>query len=265
MQVPRRFVILAAPRTGSNMLCSLLGSHPDILCHHELFNPAGMYYALPLRNTQFQLARSTLERDQDPLGFLDTVWQTPLAHACVGFKMTYQQNPTVFSAVLAAPDIKKIILRRENAVKSYVSKIVAEHCGIWESYLDAPVDEMVASDSGAHQPPRQSGLPAKDLQFEIALDQLQHDIAFNARYYGHIESVLRDTQQDFLQVHYEELQEKATQAALLRYLSCIYRPLSAQSRKQNPPDLRQRVKNFDQLLLQCKNENIRRQLCQLQS
>ena len=36
-----RFVILAAPRSGSNLLCTLLNSHPEILCHHEVFNPVG--------------------------------------------------------------------------------------------------------------------------------------------------------------------------------------------------------------------------------
>ena len=36
-----RFVILAAPRSGSNLLCTLLDSHPEILCHHEVFNPVG--------------------------------------------------------------------------------------------------------------------------------------------------------------------------------------------------------------------------------
>ena len=32
------------------MLCTLLGSHRDVLCHHELFNPDGAYYALVLNH-----------------------------------------------------------------------------------------------------------------------------------------------------------------------------------------------------------------------
>src|SRR4051794_40219654 len=63
--VPTRFVILAAPRTGSNMLVTLLGSHPDVLCHHELFNDTGIYYAVPLRGGGFDLG--TMEdRLHDP-------------------------------------------------------------------------------------------------------------------------------------------------------------------------------------------------------
>ena len=37
------------------MLCTLLGSHEDVLCHHELFNPRGVYYALELRDGTFDL------------------------------------------------------------------------------------------------------------------------------------------------------------------------------------------------------------------
>jgi hypothetical protein len=62
-----RFVIVAARRTGSNLLCTLVGSHADVLCHHELFNPGGIYYALPLRNGGFSLG-TIEERDADPLG-----------------------------------------------------------------------------------------------------------------------------------------------------------------------------------------------------
>ena len=37
-----RFVILAAPRTGSNLLCTLLDAHSRILCHHEILNRAAL-------------------------------------------------------------------------------------------------------------------------------------------------------------------------------------------------------------------------------
>jgi LPS sulfotransferase NodH len=65
-----RFVILAAPRTGSNWLCSLLNSHPDVLCHHELFNPSGVFYALGHRDGALDLGTPE-ERDRRPLAFLE--------------------------------------------------------------------------------------------------------------------------------------------------------------------------------------------------
>jgi len=33
-----RFVILNAARTAA-IICTLLNSHPEVLCHHEIFNP----------------------------------------------------------------------------------------------------------------------------------------------------------------------------------------------------------------------------------
>lgn len=72
---PTRFVILAASRTGSNMLCAILDWHPAVLCHHELFNPTGIYYALPLRDGDFSLG--TLPRCMSPVSS-----RTPATFAC---------------------------------------------------------------------------------------------------------------------------------------------------------------------------------------
>ena len=237
----RRFVILAAPRSGSNMLCSMLDSHPDILCHHELFNPSGIFYALPLRDSDSQASQEMQgrmqERDRDPLAFLaEQVWQRHGEKSVVGFKMTYQQNLAVFQAVLAAPEIQKIVLRRNNAVKSYVSKLVAEQSGVWEDYGQAR----------RHEP----------LQLELNLEHLQQDLAFNQRYYALIETSLRDTQQAYLQVQYEHLMDCACQRTMLDYLACQYVPLHTRSRKQNPSDLRQRVKNYGQILEQCQDPDL---------
>ena len=65
-----RFVILAAPRSGSNQLCTLLNSHPEILCHHEVYNPSAIFYALDLRDGTIELGTRD-ERDWRPLEFLE--------------------------------------------------------------------------------------------------------------------------------------------------------------------------------------------------
>ena len=80
-----RFVILAAPRTGSNMLCTMLDSHPSILCHHEVYNPKGIRLALSRRNTDFTLGTIT-ERECAPEQFLERIWSEDRGYSCVGFK-----------------------------------------------------------------------------------------------------------------------------------------------------------------------------------
>jgi hypothetical protein len=129
-------VILAAPRTGSNMMCTLLGSHPDVLCHHELFNPRGVFYALDLRDGSFDLG-GIEERDRDPLAFLERVWAADLGHTHVGFKMTHRQNEAVLDAVLRDTDVRKIVLRRKNRVRTFVSKRISEELDQWEVYGEA--------------------------------------------------------------------------------------------------------------------------------
>ena len=72
----RPFVILAAPRTGSNMLCTLLNSHPAITCHHEIFNPRGVFprtYASQPRPWTAIVGRSGTA---NPLSFLEQFWKT---------------------------------------------------------------------------------------------------------------------------------------------------------------------------------------------
>jgi LPS sulfotransferase NodH len=93
-------VILAAPRTGSNLLCTLLNSHPDVLCHHELQH----------------------------------VWQATEGASSVGFKMTRGQNETVMRSLVEDSSILKILLYRKNRLKTFVSEQIARQIGQWEAY-----------------------------------------------------------------------------------------------------------------------------------
>jgi len=238
-----RFVILAVPRSGSNMLCSLLNSHSNILCHHELYNPNGIFYALHLRGTGFQLAGSIRRRDESALKFLSQVWQYHEGTSCVGFKMTHKQNLDVFHTVLTDPRVKKIILKRKNVVKTYVSKLLAENSGAWEDYSE--------------------GNPEAKYQVSIDLTQLQYDQSFNQGYYQEIISKLNETKQEYFQINYESLSHINTQQEFLNFLQQEYQPLTTQSRKQNPMDLRLLVSNFNELLQQSSDREFLQQLTAL--
>ncbi|MFC3032185.1 hypothetical protein ACFOEE_06615 [Pseudoalteromonas fenneropenaei] len=224
----QRFVILSAPRSGSNMLCSMLQSHSDILCHHEVFNPTGMFYALPLRNTSFSLASSIAERDAAPFKVLEAIWHESMGHNAVGFKMTHQQQPDIFEAVVNDPSIKKIVLKRNNPLQVHVSKLVAEHTGVWENYHSDP------------EPVR--------CQVMVNKAELAADIAKNQAYYQALSQCLATTQQTYCAVDYETLLSEATQARILDFLGVRRLRLKAASRKQAPDDLRRVIRNYEQLL-----------------
>lgn len=224
-----RFVIVAARRTGSNFLCSLLGSHPDVLCHHELFNPSGSFYALGLRDTGFSLG-TVEERNADPLAFLERTWQHDLGKRCVGFKMTRGQDPQVIAAVLADARVRVIVLRRANRLKTFVSELRAQLTRRWEVYDVSDIDASC---------PRVRVDPA-------ALDAY---VATNEAFYGEVDAALARSGSPVLRVTYERLGDADEQRRVLAFLGLRTDgvALNAASVKQNSCDLRDLVENADAL------------------
>ena len=169
------FVILAAPRTGSNLLCSLLDSHPEILCHHELFNPDGIFTSLSMRHLSNPFG-DLAERDHDPLGLLQRVWHAGDMSQVnsVGFKWTRGENPTILEHVLNETTIKKIVLRRRNRVKTFVSEKIAQRTQQWEVYerrdlIEAPMIHVDVSELRTHAKMNEAFY--RDLDLAVAASQ----------------------------------------------------------------------------------------------
>jgi LPS sulfotransferase NodH len=242
-----RFVILAAPRSGSNMLCTYLNSHSEILCHHEIFNPDGIFYALHLRATSFGLG-SIEERDSDPLAFLNRVWREDFGRLCVGFKLTHRQNEAVFYSVLRDATVKKIILQRKNRIKRFVSFLIAEKTGEWEAY-------------------GQSDRPERPTKVEVDLSALYNHIELNNAYYSEVEDILRSSGQPFLSIAYEELLAGDLKEQLLGFLGVAtnVEALKVQSVKQNSNDLRDLISNFSELEMSLLGSDLEAELHSLRS
>ncbi|MEP7006374.1 MAG: hypothetical protein ABI810_10340 [Sphingomonas bacterium] len=220
---PVRFVIFAAPRTGSNLLCSLLNAHPDILCHHGLFNPDGVHLARDRGGTG-----DVAERDRDPAAFLDTVWASCTDARAIGFKMNRDENIEAAEALLHDPGVLKILLKRRNRVRTYVSEEIARRTGVWETY-----DERAESE-----------IPALRVE---AGDLIRHS-DLNAAYYAAIESSLGAMGQTWLETEYEALAERSEMARILAFLGVeASSALPAASYKRGPADLGAVVANFDEL------------------
>jgi hypothetical protein len=224
-----RFVIVAARRTGSNLLCTLLGSHADVLCHHELFNPGGIFYDLSLRESGFSLG-SMAERSADPLAFLARVWDQNLDKRCVGFKMTRGQDPSVLDALFADAKVRVIVLRRANRIKAFVSEMRAEAAKRWEVYDPAELD------------------PARP---KVRVEQrvLEAYVADNEAFYSEIDAALTHSGNSVLRVTYERLFRDDEQQRILGFLGLpsVGVVLSARSVKQNSCDLRDLIDNYDAL------------------
>jgi len=220
-------VILSAPRTGSNWLCTLLDSHPDVLCHHEIFNPEAIHPSLRYRDGRLDLG-SVDERDRDPLSVLQRVWQADFGHRVVGFKLCKGQNPKVFDAVLADRKVKKILIERRNRVKTFVSEEVAERTGEWESYPGLELGQQ-------------------RVRIEVDPDRLLRHVEVNRRYYQGLRAALEESGQRWLELSYEALSTHAERRRALDFLGVPDQALSAATRKQNPRDLSEVVANFGAL------------------
>jgi LPS sulfotransferase NodH len=231
MSTGTRFVILAAPRTGSNLLCTLLNSHPDVLCHHELFNPNGIFYALEYRDGSMDLG-SMEARDREPLAFLQRVWEHPLGASCVGFKMTRGQNDAVMRALIGDPGVLKILLYRRNRLKTFVSEQLARQTDQWEVYAR---DQLV------------TGAP----RLHIDVESFRAHCDLNERFYQDIEHALRSGRQRWIEVAYENLLTGSEHVRLLEFLGveATRAKLTQSSVKQNDTDLRTHIENFQELEL----------------
>lgn len=229
MKAAVRFVIIAARRTGSNLLCTLLGSHADVLCHHELFNPGGIFYALSLRESGFSLG-TMAARATDPLAFLARAWDQNLGKRCVGFKMTRGQDPRVLDALFADADVRVIVLRRANRIKTFVSELRAEAAKRWEVYDLAQLD------------------PARP-RVRVKQRALDACVAENETFYSAVDAALARGGNPVLRVTYERLFQADEQQRVLEFLGLPANDalLTASSVKQNSCDLRDLIDNYDAL------------------
>ncbi len=230
----RRFVIVSARRSGSNLLCTLIDSHPDALCHHELFNPRGIFTALDLRDTATPL-HDIAARERDPVAYLAQVWRYARGHACVGFKMTPEQHPEILHAVLDDAGIAKIVLRRDNPLRALVSERIADITGRWEAYAGEVGGQDIDIDPGAR--PR----------VHVEHDELDRHVRQVQAFYDGLTDAMQRSGQRWLELRYESLFDAGEQRRLCDYLGLSPRPLQARSIRQNPEPLERLLDNADAL------------------
>lgn len=223
-----RFVIVATPRCGSNWLCTLLDSHPGILCHHELFNPEGIRVSQTYHRQGRTLGDLEL-REASPLDLLQLAWREAANYEAAGFKINIGQPELVFDEVLDDPDLLKIIIRRRNRIRTFLSERVAEMTGGWESY--------------AYSKKVESPLP-----IVVKPEELLANVKRNADFYRNICDRLSQSGQSWLEVEYEQLATPEQRRRVLAYLGVdTGQSLQTATRKINAGGLQSMISNFTEL------------------
>ncbi len=223
-----RFVIVSIPRTGSNFLCGGLNGHPEVLCHFELFHRERVYAWWELQEELGDLSA----RNADPKGFLARVWSLNRGKKAVGFKIFLGHDRAALKAVLADTGVKKVLLRRRNRVKTFVSELVAAATGQYQRLA------------------RFHGPPPPPPRVQVDVGALKEHVELRGRFFADVEEKLRSTDQTFLDLTYEDLfAGPEALSSILRYVGVRDDPSLFQGRdlKQNPDDLRLVIANYDEL------------------
>ncbi|WP_377191921.1 nodulation protein NodH [Ruegeria meonggei] len=119
------FVVLAAMRTGSNLLEANLNALDGVTCHGEAFNP---HFIGRLKSDSL-LDISLEDRDSDPQRLIGAIKSAP--GALNGFRFFQGHDPRVLEPVLSDPRCAKIILTR-NPLDSYISLKIARETKQWQ-------------------------------------------------------------------------------------------------------------------------------------
>jgi hypothetical protein len=126
-----KFCIVSTARSGTSYLATALASSPMVICHGEIFHPNDREHIA----AEYRDGLNLDLRKHDPTAFVDQVYGLRLDAYAVGFKVFRGHNDTALKYILASNDIRKIILRRENALGSYSSLLIAEKTGHWQERL----------------------------------------------------------------------------------------------------------------------------------
>lgn len=216
-----RFIVLTKQRTGSNLLINSLQAHPQMKVFGEVFR-GGIDESI-----------KTMVR-ASAADYLNTriFNKQPGAIRAVGFKIFYHHpawdpSGAVWRYLLDQENLRVIHLKRENALRSLVSKKIAQKTDVWK-------------ESG------QAG-ETPDKRVVLSLEECLEYFETTARHEK--EGDERFADKPLLQMTYERLTGDFDQqiARIQEFLGVDPMPLPIKTSKQNPETLAELIENFDQV------------------
>lgn len=132
-----KFVIITNQRSGSNLLVSMLNSHPEIKCFGELMRATprwmkkkGYKGALRVLEKVDEIFQDDRHRFAHPHEFIQAVFDTaPRKRKTYGFKLHLNQHPEYLTRLIQDPDWKLVVLERENKLAQFSSSKISEVTG----------------------------------------------------------------------------------------------------------------------------------------
>ncbi len=196
----RRFVVIAARRTGSNWLCARLRAQPDIWCHGEVFHPEKVWIRTPNENDLFgdrYEAELRAIRNAHHDEFLNRIFALSFGRPNVGFKVFPEHGNDEAYRLAQDTGLAKIVLYRENFLAVYASLLAAFHTGAYSAVEMLHVTRPAVTFSN---------------------DQFREWHSAYTEFYSRILERLRATGQEFHLIRYDELNADSHFISVLRFL-----------------------------------------------
>jgi hypothetical protein len=225
-----RFVIVASPRTGSSHFVTLLSTHPDILCSGNSLHPKHVWLSWPKNDLGPSVKAELAElRERDPDAFLERLYTAGFGRSHVGFKIFNRQNNAALRKLLANPEVRKIVLYRNNVLANFASALAARSNSEWSVKQGRPA------------------APAQAVRFDE-----EEFISFHDKYVSFYQDVfgcLTRYRQPFHFIEYLDINEPLLFAGVVSFIGAdpakldSPAPLRARQAKQNSPDILSRFLN----------------------
>ena len=206
-----KFVIITSPRTGSNLLVSLLSSHKNINCYGEVFNH------ITNKNCK-ELWESTFKRK---MPFIKSV----------GFKIFYEhplssEDKEVWNFIAKDKNIKIIHLVRDNVIRSQLSLLIAYRTNIWgltPKMKDIPLEKRKVN--------------VEMESFIRSIKQIDKNKELTKK---------RFQEHSYYEISYEKLTSgiQSEMNQLFDYLNVSRKKVGSNLRKQNPENLYDLIKEL---------------------
>ena len=137
-----RFIVAGIQRTGTNLVRTLLNSHPDILCLGEAFdrkNKEDLGYPRYCASSLNKRIRQYVFKRKQIYQYLEQLYEQP--YSAIGLKFMFSQARRTKTVIeyTYAHRIRVIQVRRQNLLRTFISRKLAKTRKIYHSKQDVPV------------------------------------------------------------------------------------------------------------------------------
>jgi hypothetical protein len=230
-----KFVIVTSQRSGSNMLVSMIDSHPQIRCFGELMRVTpdwmkrdGYRGVLRMLEKVDPVYREDTFRFAHPHDFVNAVFSLVPNRQSYGFKQHLNQNPDFLYSLIKDPDWNILLLDRENKLAQYSSQKVSQATG----QGNAP-----------------KGTKIIRVQVEFKENEFKKFVKQKEKEWDVIKQKLKSNGKNYFTIRYTDLISRSAKESMLQFLGVdsLFQ-MDPGTEKRNSSDILSRFSNPEKII-----------------